>query len=67
MLNVKVNSFPYLKYNNMKKKVCSKVEERFRQRLSGKESTCNAGDAGSISGSERSPGGGNSNPLQYFC
>ena len=51
----------------MKKKVCSKVEERFRQRLSGKESTCNAGDAGSISGSERSPGGGNSNPLQYFC
>ena len=27
----------------------------------------NAGDAFSISGSERSPGGGNGNPLQYPC
>ena len=27
----------------------------------------NAGDMGSISGSVRSPGGGNGNPLQYFC
>ena len=26
-----------------------------------------AGDAGSIPGSERSPGKGNGNPLQYFC
>ena len=25
------------------------------------------GDVGSIPGSERSPGGGNGNPLQYFC
>ena len=25
------------------------------------------GDAGSIPGSERSPGGGNGNPLQYSC
>ena len=33
----------------------------------GKESTCNAGDVGSISGSGRSPGGGNGNPLQYSC
>ena len=35
--------------------------------LSGKESTCNAGDArdvGSIPGSGRSPGEGNGNPLQ---
>lgn len=24
-------------------------------------------DGGSISGSERSPGGGHSNPPQYFC
>ena len=31
-----------------------------------KESTCNAGDLGSIPGS-RSPGGGHSNPLQYSC
>ena len=27
----------------------------------------NAGDVGSIPGSERSPGEGNGNPLQYFC
>ena len=27
----------------------------------------NAGDAGSIPGSERSPGEGNENPVQYFC
>ena len=30
-----------------------------------KESACNAGDLGSIPGSGRSPGDGNSNPLQY--
>ena len=38
--------------------------------VSGKESTCNAevhGDAGSISGSGTSPGGGHGNPLQYSC
>ena len=28
---------------------------------------CNAGDAGSIPGSGRSPGEGNGNPLQYSC
>ena len=36
----------------------------------GKESTCSAGDKGhwgSIPGSGRSPGGGNSKPLQYAC
>ena len=37
------------------------------QRFSGKESTCNAGDLGSIPGSGRSPGEGNGNPLQYSC
>ena len=35
--------------------------------LSDKESTCNAGDAGLIPGSGRSPGEGNGSPLQYFC
>ena len=30
-----------------------------------KESACNAGDTGSVPGSGRFPGGGNSNPLQY--
>ena len=35
--------------------------------LEGKVSACNAGDWGSIPGSERSPGEGNGNPLQYSC
>ena len=38
--------------------------------LSGKESACNAvaaGDAGSIPGLGRCPGGGHGNPLQYSC
>ena len=35
--------------------------------LSGKESTCNAGDTGSIPGSGRYPGGRHGNPLQYSC
>ena len=33
--------------------------------LSGKESTSNSGDLGSIPGLKRSPGEGKSNPLQY--
>ena len=32
-----------------------------------KESACNAGDQSSISGSGRSSGEENGNPLQYFC
>ena len=35
--------------------------------LSSKESTYNAGHAGSIPGLGRSPGGGSGNPLQYSC
>ena len=35
--------------------------------LSGKESTCNAGDVGLIPGLGRCPGEGNGNPLQYSC
>ena len=35
--------------------------------LSGKESACNAGNAGLIHGSRRSPRGRHSNPLQYSC
>ena len=33
----------------------------------GEESTCNAGDLGSLPGLGRSPGGGHGNPLQYSC
>ena len=32
-----------------------------------KESTCNAGDLGSVPGLGRSPGGGHGHPLQYSC
>ena len=32
-----------------------------------KESTCNAGDMGSVPGLGRSPGEGHGNPLQYSC
>ena len=32
---------------------------------SGKDSTCNAGDLGSVPGLGRSPGGGKGYPLQY--
>ena len=35
--------------------------------LSGKESSYDAGDAGLIPGSGRSPGEGNGNPLKYSC
>ena len=33
----------------------------------GKESACNVGDPGLISGLGRSPGGGHGNPFQYSC
>ena len=33
----------------------------------GKESACSAGDPGLVTGSGRSPGKGNGNPLQYSC
>ena len=33
----------------------------------GKESACNSRDPDSIPGSERCPGGGHGNPLQYSC
>ena len=46
------------------------VNVGFPDGSSGKEFTCSAGDtrdSGLIPGSERSPGGGNGNPLQYYC
>ena len=45
-------------------------QTQFPRGCSGKEPTCNAGDAGhvdSIPGSGRSPGEGNGNPFQYSC
>ena len=43
------------------------ISEVLRWWLSGRGSTCKAGDAGSIPGSGRSPGEGNGDPLQYSC
>ena len=46
------------------------LEGSFPDGASGKESACSAEDTrgvGSIPGSERSPGVGNDNPLQYSC
>ena len=40
---------------------------RASQKPSGKESSCSAGDMGSISGSGRSPGEENDNLLRYSC
>ena len=35
--------------------------------LDGKESACNVGDMGLITGLGKSPGEGNANPIQYSC
>ena len=47
--------------------VTSVIMLAFQGGISGKESTHNAGDLGSISGLGRSPGGRHGNPLQYSC
>ena len=46
--------------------LCS-VRKGFPGSSAGKESSCNAGDLGSIPGFWRSPGGRHGNPLQYSC
>ena len=52
------------KGNNYGTGLCSFIQ---LTKVSGKESAANAGDAGSIPGSGRSPGQGSGNPLQYSC
>ena len=50
--------------------VCLGVPRWLPRWPTGKEVTCQRGDprnTGLIPGSERSPGGGNGNPLQYSC
>ena len=46
---------------------CTAQKMGFSRWLSGKESVCQAGDSGSIPGSGRSSGEGNSSPLQNSC
>ena len=60
--------------NHITRVKCSAPWDLFGTSLSGfpggsdgKVSACNAGDPGSIPGSERSPEEGNGNPLQYSC
>ena len=47
--------------------ICSVNSVGFPDALVVKNPLANAGDMGLIPGSGRSPGGGNGNPLQYFC
>ena len=47
--------------------VCVHVSRGFPGGSAVKNSPANAGDAGSIPGSGRSPRGGNGNPCQYSC
>ena len=50
--------------------VCIRMYIGLPQWLCDEESACNAGetgDAGSVPGSGRSPGGGHGNTLQYSC
>ena len=44
-----------------------KLQMGFPGGSEGKESTCNAGDPGSVPGSGRPPGEGNGYPLLYSC
>ena len=46
---------------------CHCFNERLRGGSVGKESACNVGELGLISGSRRSPGEGNGYPLQHSC
>ena len=62
-MSSQVNSNKHLRKNYTK----TFHVEGFPGGSDGKESACNAGDLGLIPGSGGSPGGGNGNPLQYFC
>ena len=67
----KNHSFDYRTFAGQVMSLLFKVLFRFVLAVPGgsevKASACNAGDLGSIPGSERSPGEGNGNPLQYSC
>ena len=58
--------FPYF-YHHLQERELMLTVKGFPGGSDSKESACNAGDPGSIPGSGRSPGEGNSNPLQYSC
>ena len=68
-------SDPDLTIKNISRHCQISIEENYplllrlpsRSGSDGKASAYNVGDLGSIPGLERSPGEGNSNPLQYSC
>ena len=61
-------AFAIITVFNLKKKIEKiDVKRGFLGGSDGKESVCHIGDPGSIPGSGRFPGEGNSNPLQYSC
>ena len=70
LYNIVIGKYQLYRTNNVHEFYCenhkpSKKKIKDLRWLSGKESTCNAGDAGLIPGSGRSPGEVNGNPFQY--
>ena len=63
--NIFLTDFPRISYCLFTVKYYSYIG--FSGGSDGKESTCSAGDPGSIAGSGRSPGEGNDYQLQYSC
>ena len=61
------NSGGYSKEGNKPVPAFIMITMGFPSDSDSKESACNVGDTGSTPGSERSPGEGNGNPLQYSC
>ena len=53
-----------MNYNSFPKEL---LKENFPGSSDGEEPVCNAGDLGWITGSGRTLGGGNGNPVQYSC
>ena len=51
----------------LKQKSKTKVKPSYPHSSVGKESACNVGDLGSISGMGRSPREGNGRPVLYYC
>ena len=56
----------FLLFNTLPRFVIAFLPRGFPGGSTGKESTCNVGDLGSIPGMGRSPGEENGYPLQYF-
>ena len=63
LFSAKLISFPHLTIHSLIEPI---LISGLHQWLSSRESACNAGDLDLIPGLGRFPGGGQSNPLQYF-